>query len=165
MKSFYDFYPFYKILHCSPFPNFPLEISDLLLLKSTSVEIGFRISFLLFSCSTWFTGGDHGLLFLYLSSSNLFFTLYISKDHLASMLYQKAFLPCLDNFSLIPQFFVFFKKSWDFDTISDCMLNLTWNFNLITKICEFFLQQPSLLLKMATIVMTGAQHQITMRFM
>ena len=54
----------------------------------------------------------------------------------------------LDNFSLIPRFF--FQKSWDFYTIrsaylcSDCMLNLTCNFNLITKIWEFFLQQPFL---------------------
>ena len=38
----------------------------------------------------------------------------------------------------------FFQKSWDFYTIrsaylrSDCMLNLTCNFNLITKIWEFF---------------------------
>ena len=53
----------------------------------------------------------------------------------------------LDNFSLIPDLF---QKSWDFYTIrsvylrSDCMLNLTCNFNLITKICEFFLQRPFL---------------------
>ena len=67
----------------------------------------------------------------------------------------------LDNFSLIPRFF--FQKSWDFYTIrsvylcSDCMLNLTCNFNLITKICEFFLAAAifkSLLLKMAATVMT-----------
>ena len=44
----------------------------------------------------------------------------------------------------------FFQISWDFYTIgsvylcSDCMLNLTCNFNLITKICEFFLQRPFL---------------------
>ena len=43
---------------------------------------------------------------------------------------------------------IFFQKIWDFYTIrnvylcSGCMLNLTCNFNLITKICEFFLQQP-----------------------
>ena len=45
-----------------------------------------------------------------------------------------------------------FQKSWDFFTItcrsvylcSDCMLNLTCNFSLITKICEFFLQRPFL---------------------
>ena len=53
----------------------------------------------------------------------------------------------LDNFSLIPQFF---HKSWDFYTIrsvyicSDCMLNLTCNFNSVTKIFEFFFQQPFL---------------------
>ena len=51
----------------------------------------------------------------------------------------------LDNFSLIPRFF---QKNWDFHTIrsvylcSDCMLNLTCTFNLITKICTFFLQRP-----------------------
>ena len=46
-----------------------------------------------------------------------------------------------------PHFFS--QKSWDFYIssvylCSDCMLNLTCNFNLITKIglCEFFLQQP-----------------------
>ena len=39
----------------------------------------------------------------------------------------------------------FFQKSWDLYTIksvylcSDCMLNLTCNFHLIMKICEFFL--------------------------
>ena len=41
-----------------------------------------------------------------------------------------------------------FQKSWDIYTIrsvyicSDCMLKITRNFNLITKICEFFLQRP-----------------------
>ena len=51
----------------------------------------------------------------------------------------------LDNFSLMPQFF---SKKWDFNTIrsvylcSDCMLNLTCKFKLITKICEYFLQRP-----------------------
>ena len=49
----------------------------------------------------------------------------------------------LDNFSLIPHFF--FSKNWDFYTIrtvyqsSDCMLHLTCNFNLVTKIFEVFL--------------------------
>ena len=49
----------------------------------------------------------------------------------------------------------FFQKSWDFHTIrsvylcSDCMPNLTCNFNLITKICEFFFQR-----QMAATVMT-----------
>ena len=44
----------------------------------------------------------------------------------------------------------FFQKSWDFHTIrsvylcSDCMLNLTCNFNSVTKIFEFFFQQPFL---------------------
>ena len=44
----------------------------------------------------------------------------------------------------------FFQESWDFYTIrsvylcSDCMLNLTYNFNLITKIRWFFLQWPFL---------------------
>ena len=44
----------------------------------------------------------------------------------------------------------FFQKGWDFYTIrsaylrSDCMLNFTCNFNLITKIWEFFFQQPFL---------------------
>ena len=40
---------------------------------------------------------------------------------------------------------------------SDCMLNLTCNFNIIKKICEFFLQRPFLkvyFLKMAATVMT-----------
>ena len=68
----------------------------------------------------------------------------------------------LDNFSLIPNFF--FQKSWAFYTIrsgylcSDCMLNLTWNFNLITKIYFFFFFAAAifkiLLLKMAATVMT-----------
>ena len=46
---------------------------------------------------------------------------------------------------------VFFKETLDnFRTIrsvylcSDCMLNLTCKFKLITKICEFFLQLPFL---------------------
>ena len=44
----------------------------------------------------------------------------------------------------------FFQKSWDFYTIrsvylcSDCMLNLTCNPNSVTKIFEFFFQQPFL---------------------
>ena len=44
----------------------------------------------------------------------------------------------------------FFQKSWDFYTIrsvylcSDCMLNLTCNFNSVTKIFEIFFQQPFL---------------------
>ena len=52
----------------------------------------------------------------------------------------------LDHFSLIPRFFFFFQKSWDFYTIksvylcSDCMLNLTCNFSPVTKIYEFFFQ-------------------------
>ena len=43
-----------------------------------------------------------------------------------------------------------FQKSWDFYTIrsvylcSDCILNFTCYFNLITKICEFFLWLPFL---------------------
>ena len=60
-----------------------------------------------------------------------------------------------------PDFFQ--KKNWDFYTIrgvhlcSNCMLNLTCNFYLISKICEFFFAAAifkSLLLKMATTVMT-----------
>ena len=60
------------------------------------------------------------------------------------------FKGALDNFGLIPLFFLFFfQKSWDFPTIrnvylcSDSMLNLTCNLNL-HKICEFFLQRPFL---------------------
>ena len=58
---------------------------------------------------------------------------------------------------------IFSKKNWDFYTIrgvhlcSNCMLNLTCNFYLISKICEFFFAAAifkSLLLKMATTVMT-----------
>ena len=60
------------------------------------------------------------------------------------------FKGALDNFSLIPQLVFFFQKSWDFYTIrsvylcSECMLNLTCSFNLITKIWWFFLQRPFL---------------------
>ena len=69
----------------------------------------------------------------------------------------------LDNFSLIPRL-LFFKKCSDFYTIrsvclgSNCMLNLMCNFNLITKICEFFLQRPfkkKSSFNMAATVMTG----------
>ena len=44
----------------------------------------------------------------------------------------------------------FFRKIWELYTIrsvylwSECMFNFTCNFNLITKICEFFLQRPFL---------------------
>ena len=67
----------------------------------------------------------------------------------------------LDNFSLIPRYF--FQKSWDFYAIrsvylsSDCLLNLTYNLNLITKVCTFFLQQPFFkvyFLKMTATVVT-----------
>ena len=62
---------------------------------------------------------------------------------------------------------IFFQKSWDFYTVrsvylcSDRMLNLTCNFNLVTKIFNFFLQRPFLknwknrLLKMVASVMTA----------
>ena len=65
--------------------------------------------------------------------------------HLKNM---SLFKGTLDNFSLIPWFF--FQKSLDVYTIrsvylySDCMPNLTCNFNLITKIYECFLQRPFL---------------------
>ena len=56
---------------------------------------------------------------------------------------------------------IIFKKVKTFiytikNVYSDCMLNLTCNFNLITKVCAFFLQRPilSLLLKMTAAVMT-----------
>ena len=46
--------------------------------------------------------------------------------------------------------FFFTSKNWDFYTIrcvylcSDCMLNFNSNFNLVTKIFVFFMQQPFL---------------------
>ena len=60
----------------------------------------------------------------------------------------------------------FFQKNWDFYTIrsvylcSDCMLNLSCNFNLITKICDFFLAAAifkSLLLNMADTIITDIE--------
>ena len=47
------------------------------------------------------------------------------------------FKGALDNFSLIHQFFQKFWKSGY--PCGDCMLNLTCNFNLVTKLFEYFL--------------------------
>ena len=67
----------------------------------------------------------------------------------------------LDNFSLIPHFFfksieIFFNHKSVY-VCSDSMLSLTCNFNLVTKIFEFFLAvaiSKSRLLKMAATIMT-----------
>ena len=49
----------------------------------------------------------------------------------------------LDNFSLIPDFFFFFKKSWDFHTIrsaclcNESMLNLAWTSTYLQEYLNF----------------------------